>query len=438
VTAIPVCAAAGTGVLVVHGIGVQEPGETRDLYGGAIERMWIEFGADSGSYSSSRCRAGHIHLVGSDDKPVAIVDEAYWDDLITRPPPVWKLLWWLLMSGPVVLLYTLTRPPRVHSGTFRRWRAMAGWLIRAMSCLPLVGLFQILAVVGVLGAWAVRGAEASQQILRVLALTLGDALSFVTDGEIADELQQRLIDRARQMGEVSDRLLVVAHSQGGAVAFEATTSGVWPTLPTEVVTLGSGHKRLTLLRWAFGNLFKRILLASGSFLLTVAGVASFRPAWIAISGDENAQPEAIGRLVGVSLPLGAVVLGASWLSGRIVARRIGTHVNSWTDIWATHDLVPDGTPSGAGVNSIKVHNARSIIVDHTTYHRNAPEVIAAIVDRIDPHRLESDVAALESLRHQRRRRLQPSGLGSMFNYVRIWKREDASDETISTEFRGRT
>jgi hypothetical protein len=53
----------------------------------------------------------------------------------------------------------------------------------------------------------------------------------------------------------------------------------------------------------------------------------------------------------------------------------------------------------------RVENARSLLMDHITYHRNPLEVVVPIVSLIDPDRFAADVERLRRLGTRRNRRL---------------------------------
>jgi hypothetical protein len=154
--------------------------------------------------------------------------------------------------------------------------------------------------------------------------------------------------------------------------------------------------------------------------------------------DSGRSGEYLGSVVAVVLWLGLIVaLIPQWLSNRWTAQRIRGATADWLDIWASHDLVSDGPASGRGIRSLRVHNARSLVVDHTTYHRNAPEVISEIVDRIDNGRLAADAELLSELRNARAARHAPGWLAAWFTLIDLRRTIDAPDEVIDAEFAGR-
>jgi len=431
------CSGAEVGVLLVHGIGVQPPGETQASYGDAIARMWDQFGPRAGDYGRFDC-GEHIHLTGPAGESRAIIGEGYWDDVVADPPPALRLLAWLLLSGPISILYSLTRLPRVHEGRFGRSRALTGWLVRTVLAFPVIALVQVLSLLGVAFGWALRNAASRRKLIRVMALTLGDAYAFIADPRSGARITERVVGRAADLAADSTRLLVVAHSQGGGVTLEAVASGGWPDTATSVITLGSGHKRLLLLRRLMKTRLRRIGLAALSLYLTTFSVVGTIAVAVALSEQDSARSgEYLGSVVALVLWLGLLTaLIPQWLSNRWTVKRITSATNDWLDIWATHDLVPDGPASARGIRSLRVHNARSLVVDHTTYHRNAPEVISEVLDRIDADRLAGDGELLAELRRARAARHAPGWLAAWFSFIDIRRTVDAPDQVVDAEFAG--
>lgn len=404
------CQPGEVGVLLVHGIGVQEEGDLRDSLGGAIARLWAEFDDPEHRWSSHTCPSGHLHLDGPDGT-VATIDEGHWDDVLESPPAPRKIMAFLLTAAPLMVLITMVRPPRLRGEALRAVRGVGWWIIRlAFAMVTVLAVECILLVVGLLTILTHR-LGAFRAVLRVLALTVGDLHGFARDREMSRRFVERVVHRARTAAEGRSRLVVVAHSQGGAITFEAVRHPEWPSVPTHVVTLGSGHKRLTVLRWLRARPGRRLIepaLWLLAFSIIGAGVSQ-RNRTAAASGLTGAelQGDALGRSAAQGLVFAMIALLGFYLSGRAIRRSILSSTASWRDIWATRDLVPDG-PACGGFGDVEVANRMSFILDHTTYHENAPQVIAPIVDAIHPPRLAGKDHLRSQLVRERNRRVRGS------------------------------
>jgi hypothetical protein len=440
------CTPATTGVLIVHGIGVQPPGETRSAYGGPVADMWAHFG-DAPGYASTRCQFGHHHLIGGGTN-MALVDEAYWDDVVDEPPSLTKLSGWILTTLPISLLYTLTRPPRQRrSGVLKpiRWFAM---FVRWMAGPILVLLATVAALLIVAFIAITRSTEFSARAGRAMALTLGDAYRFSADRISSEAMIDRVVQEAQRVAATTSRLVVVAHSQGGGIVLEAIQRPGWPRTSTSVVTLGSGHARLSLLRHWLSTWPRRVAVAalSGMALLatigwwTMTGSQSDELQAGEINSSENTSFE--GRLLGgtaaYTILVGLIVLFIAWRQGRRVDRLIHRHAADWTDLWAAHDLVPDGPLLGGTTPSVMVQNTASLVLDHTTYHTNGAEVISAILDRIHPPRLDPYRELLSDVQDRRAERVRSNWFVRLleFLFYRGLRMEPPDPETTRAELRG--
>jgi|GEM_PF-7036123 len=406
-----VCEHAEVGVVLVHGIGNQDEAHTRDCYGGAIARMWKDFGRNPG-YSEHRCTHEHIHLVRPDGSHAAVVDEAYWQPIAGHTPHRGKLALWLFVVAPWVLIHTGMRPLRTTAdqSVLRVIWLLSLWVLRIIFVPLWLGPVIALALVAmlVLSIGAALNCEAADAKLAIL----GDAYRYTRGGRAATTYADVVATKADELGAMTDRLLVVGHSQGGAVTYDAIAGGPahpdvcarekhWPTARTRVITLGSGYKRLSMLRMMIATRGRRLATAVGSVGLLASSVVSMCLVYL---GDEADGEVAAGLIYMTAALVGVVLWRLSMVNGKQIGDAVADKEVTWLDIWASLDLVPDGGIAHSGIAHIEVNNSHSLIKDHTTYHQNASQVVSRIVNAIDHRRLATQRDVVAEMCKIRRRR----------------------------------
>jgi hypothetical protein len=383
------------GVLLVHGIGDHQEGETLTSFGEPLVdwiRDWLRADghdprgdagvpgarlratrteAESPAYAELSLRAPARGEAGTADEKWLLC-EAWWGGSV-RAPPSLKLLGWMWTRGPLLIYWHifLGRGRPLGVAAFSVWAFL------------LAGLSQLLVAVAIalwvipIGPWR-RGVVAT---VRALTLTLGDSYVLLEH----DIQRGALVQRVRKsLGWLEDRvehLVVLAHSQGGAIAHEALrTRGVGKT--RLFLSVGSGLEKLQFLRVVREQ---RLGLVPASLIFPSAalGIALF------IAGAQSG--ERVVQAVGGGLLLVAFFLGVLlWvmledyrdnLSKRLADSALtGLLGEQWLDLHASHDVVPMGSRSvftqAPFLVRGEVYNERSFIHDHTTYFDNRADFLA--------------------------------------------------------------
>lgn len=392
------CNGATVGVVIVHGIGVQKPGETLDAYGGALARVWSEFGA-AGGRTTRLCDKGHLHLMDPSGFNAALISEAYWADVITKTPTTPRVLWWVIASAPWLLLYTLARIPRPGHRLIRL-ASWPMWLLRVLFAPFLVVAFQVLLAVVLLLRVPLR-ALGLGFLDAPIEMVLGDSYLFVMNETVRAASAERVAREAASIAPIVNRMIVIAHSQGAAVTKEAVRHEEWPAdEPVHLVSVGSGFMRLRTLRkiglGRAGMAAGAIVTITGAMVSYLSMLPDFDPIRFWFFGSL-----AIFWLVVIALLAWARDAAASEADEDVISHIITT----WTDMWSTHDLVPDGPMKAMSAKAHRVENARSLIRDHVTYHRNPLEVVVPILSLIDARRFAEDAKRLKHLGRRRNLRL---------------------------------
>ena len=412
------------GVLFVHGVGDPRRGDTLVEFGEPLYRWlerWVEqapvgnplHGHTVALADTRLRRAGDgtepaqttVRIVpprdgaaGGEARPSStspglshsaewLLAEAWWAEEFA-PARFGDLARWALGIGPWLLFryaaLEFRELPR------RRRVAVPSTLLHVM--IALVGGLLIQATMLVLLAVAaipgLRGLVSGLQTR--LTGSLGDpyvlAASPVRFSAMVSQIQRDL-RWLRERG--CDRIAVVAHSQGAALAHAALCGEREPRVDL-FVTYGSALSKLHLVR---GMLRRGGTLFAGG-VLSAAGIVTLGAA-VTVPWLDGGQP--------IALPLG-VLGGVLYLAGVFVPVRGGSRlttadlrlpalvergVESWRDYYATADPVPDGPlpfPDDASAQpdnlrryrSRAIRNRESLVRDHATYWQNDEEFVARV------------------------------------------------------------
>ncbi len=337
------------GILLVHGIGTQPAGDTITRWGDVLVKTITQ--ASNGSVVATVERAGKELEGGDGERTEArlrlehegktdhwLLSEGWWAESFLAPT-YFELVSWSLRALPWALTshiaqrYWLAKSghtPKWFAATLALVKLFLGLLLAPLLVLALV----VVAVVGLLPIPAVRGALLSAQ--RVFTATVGDSLVFVESPVRAALIKTRILEGLEGLQQRCDRTVVVAHSQGAAVALEALggIAGVNEPparQPDTLITFGAGTNPLSILRTAEA-LPKRIVLDPVRLAMGASVLISAASTWLALQVTRGGLPmfkvvEAgvLAFLLGmVSVALG---FGGVRLSSMLESRtpRLATH-----------------------------------------------------------------------------------------------------------------
>lgn len=351
-----------TGVLFVHGIGQQQPGETLRDWGAPIVRaisdVRLERGLQADPVVSARLhpedgRGLYIelealgapstpHLHGPQPPAHWVLTEAWWADRVTAPSFAVMAAWLgpggvLARIGETVLRYSAGSGPSAPLVTFLRRIGLRVFLVAVASLLLfLYGILRVVA--GLIPIGPFRDGLLTRAIDNFMLEWFGDVYVLIADRAQSAEIRRRFEAAAWALRDAGcERIVVVAHS-GGAIVSLMAMAGEPPNLPPvdRWITHGEGL-----------NLAWRIL------------------------GEDPAAPDRYRRLY-----------RRPWHSmpGLI-----------WNDFWATQDPAPSGPldlppPVGDGPEqpySTTVWNRASIRSDHGSYWANDEEFVVPLIRLVD-------------------------------------------------------
>ena len=257
---------ADVGVLLVHGIGDHKEGETLVSFGEPLFDWLREWLLGKGDVRSrGHVRVTEARLLATRTEPVSpayaevelsltdeardaepperwLVTEAWWGDSV-QPPRTLRLLGWLLTRGPLLIYW------HFHVGPLRKTEEPQSRMWLALVALLLAGLMQTVVLVAIVlslipfGPWRRFVLNA----VRTLTLTLGDSFVLLEQDFQCAALVRRVERSLDWLAQRAIKLIVVAHSQGGAIAHEALRR-MRTNQVVSYISIGSGLEKLQFLR----------------------------------------------------------------------------------------------------------------------------------------------------------------------------------------------
>jgi hypothetical protein len=437
------------GVLFVHGIGTQARGRTLADWGGVVISWidrWLRVG-EQGRIADAQCqitvREAMLTADAASEPPHAIVElrcagqqrrtmifaESWWAETVL-PPTYGELVRWSLLVVP----WTLA------SHFFSRLRASSGkpaallwhFVTMLVALLAMPALLAVLAVVLILGLIPIAQVrEIAVAIQRTLATTIGDSFALLHNDIQRAAIVARVERDLRWMAGTCNEIVVVAHSQGAAVAHMALNKSTGDGPKITLVTFGAGIARLleaeqlmrgdiqrkavpwliclggTLvaiglwgslpafweLRWQFaqagaiyigGIALVYIVMSAMETLFGVTPpkwvqllvMPAFIPMLVVMWRLFDRSP-LVFSLIGAQYAIGA---GFAWNTDSSSSRTVEANVSSWLDFHASRDPVSNGPLFGpeGDKRSVEVWNQRSIVADHTTYWTSLDDFVAQV------------------------------------------------------------
>ncbi len=394
------------GVLFVHGIGEQPEGDTLLAFGDPLLdwlRRWFDRDLPGAPVGRIEVRDAHLQRdrAGVASPPHALLDldvtadgvrttqrwvlAEHWWAATVRPPPFGRLAWWLVTVGLWVIVSHATQGA-AREGP--RWIVRSRYVVRFVGgLLAAIGLQLLVAVLWVLSLLPLPwlGDALARWLLRLTSV-LGD--SYVLSESALNRATIVSSTRAAiaWLAERCERVVVLAHSQGGAIAHFALRQDA-PANVRTLVTFGSGLTKLEELLndAAYAAARRRLWMAGPSLVATLLAL-------VFVAGEE-----APSRGVALYL-LGFLVLAlVLWIHravapspGRADDPKGGAVESSplprglrWVDIFASHDPVPNGpypraARFGDQLTSWSIVNRRSALADHTAYWENPIDFISRV------------------------------------------------------------
>jgi hypothetical protein len=404
------------GVLFVHGAGDHGVGATLIEFGEPLVSWldgWLGHGEPSPTNATDRARVGASQILVREADGHApahatmtlaaragerahtwLLSEARWDEAFT-PPAFGQVLRWAIGVVPWTVLTQFIGP----LGRQKAFVEATPWdvlgflwrvVVAATTALVLAAVLQVFAlailVLSIIPIDAVRGLVSKLQ--RFASSGVGDlylVLSSPIQRAALTSAVQRDIDWLRDQG--CERVAVIAHSQGGYVAYQAL-SDPWRREVELFITFGSGLIRLTESERArrSGALVPALIGALGALV-----AIRFLP--IAILGEaglwDKRQASALAFLVGFLVSLVLVPVLVRYLRTKTPIVDLPGRPR-WYDYLTKEDPVLNRHRRGLlpeRVRQIRTQNRGSVIADHGSYWQNSDEFVPRVainLARLDP------------------------------------------------------
>jgi hypothetical protein len=420
------------GVLFVPGFAEQRSGGAIESFAAAIYRWLFRWKSSpcepqasppvlsetvlytAGDEPAHLTLAADLHLSTGERRVRWLVAESSWADAFTPPGFlgaarwIWKFSTCLLVLQFVIPMHRHWRRARRPTSSWRRGladRVIAGCYlapmgVAAMASVVSSGLLIILALMEKLPIPRID--KAVQWVSVKISGVLGDSYMLAHCPVQFAAMHTQVARDLRWLQERCDRVAIVAHSQGAAIAYQVLQeSGYRPGNMQAFVTLGQGISKFNMLRrmdWCPQQAQQSRLLVTTGMLLTGLP-AALRPL-----ARHWTSAEVLQTLVSPLVAVGMVVAGFVMIAigVRKAMKAVRDHLEedlaplpnagfSWHDYYASADPVSYG-PIWTGVGHTisedessprpcrQVYNSASILFDHNRYLRNQDQVLSRLLN----------------------------------------------------------
>ena len=348
-----------------------------------------------------------VRADGTIERVSWLMAESHWAQSFTRPAFMSLALWILLVAPWTVASYFGRQVRRQYrkienaSGALTRGARVRAWLsvLWRVVLVPLaapLALFIQLAMALLMLAWTVPIPFVRNRLRALqsaLVGFLGDAYAFAGSPMRSAEIVGRVLRDMQWLEERSEKLVIVAHSQGAAVSYMALLTRIPASLKLWF-TFGSGLLKLGLLqrmrRPGEHGIWTSVVLAAlaagyGTYFLGDVLLSTYRGeavSWVKV---------AFFLIVFLHWVVIYVMMSTEeeigmWGWAELLTRK-GV---KWVDCFSAHDPVPAGAVFEErknhiipdGFESIEVTNLGSFWGDHTAYWSNRDEFVATLASRI--------------------------------------------------------
>jgi pimeloyl-ACP methyl ester carboxylesterase len=399
------------GVLFVHGAGDHGVGATLIEFGEPIVGWldgWLSRGQQAGTSAGDKARAGAAQILvreadpsapahsavnlqpeGDDRDHVWLLAEARWDEAFTPPAFKQVLLWavsvvpWTVLTqfiGPLIDQSRLLRPDLFEIARFF-WNILVSTLLALVVAVVLQIVALAILLLSIIPLDPVR--ELVGKLQRFASTSVGDLymvlMSPIQRAALTSAVQ-RDIDWLRQQG--CDRIAVVAHSQGGYVAYQALADP-WSLPVEQFITFGSGLIRLFESEQARrkGWLVPALVGVIGALL-----AIRFSPDGVLGTFEltEKHQAGALAFAIGLLMTAGLIIAIRNYTRDRTPVPDLSVPI-PWFDYITHEDPVLNGIPVGrlpTRVKKIEVQNRASVVADHGSYWQNGDQFVARVATKL--------------------------------------------------------
>jgi len=423
------------GVLLVHGIGEQQKGETLLEAGHALVEVlrkrlkWlppsgkratqlapqvelesIQLHRDNASEPAQAeirlDNIGHLRPIGYPFSPQStsrwLIAESWWAECF--PPPSYSSVFgWVvkILPGTIVThfdrrlrrtFFEINNPDNLQAPGIKYLRLVRDLVLLALAAIVVPPLLCGLTAALLVGFLPIPFAETiARAIQRILATIVGDSYALLGNPLLGSAIVDTVRQHIRRLGDRCQRVVVIAHSQGGAIAHAAVRKD--PLIDCEVlITYGSGLHKLTLVEQLSSGRTSLLWLAVFSLFIASSIVITLLVSWTWLG-------------IWLLASLGFFVAGCASLvlwfhtGGREFSREKQSDLDrvlferkfelhnervGWFDVYSSDDPVPNGplldeySPPYSRLRTHVTCNLGSMLFDHTSYWQNHDDFVSRI------------------------------------------------------------
>ena len=403
---------AAVGLLFVHGIGTQRKGTQVTRVVSALSHFFEHHQPTPKGQTPLTVQLGSVVLFG--DQPARaelivppdgtgdatrwLIAEALWSDSFLQPGLLDTLRWLTVRVPPLLTTRALEKLQsiwmRLWHNPWHVWRLplyASAIIVSAPLSLLLIALIAIAALLRQLipFTWAQSVIES---IVRTLTGVIGDSYLYASAPVNRAAMETAVARDLRWLQQRASKIVVVAHSQGAAVA-----AGVLEQYgPVDTfVTLGAGIGELS---WLQRFRTETFVATNAAWLITLGVVYHAVSNWIVplVYGDARNLLMAVmfGGVVWLAAPAlaGWAAISALRRTLPLATQQRTLSTSRWLDLWASADVIPGGPATARefqNVTSLRVWNHGNILRDHTSYLTNQVEVVSRIASHMLLHSPEA-------------------------------------------------
>ena len=399
------------GVLFVHGAGDHGVGATLIEFGEPLIAWldgWLSRAQPSPTSATDVARVGATQLLVREADSHApahatvsmksrldqlphtwLLAEARWDEAFT-PPAFGQVLKWAIGVVPWTVLTQFLGPLARQSKFVEAnpWSVLGFiWrvFVAAATALIVAAALQVFAlailVLSIIPIASIR--DLVSRLQRFASTGVGDlymVLSSPIQRAALTSAVQRDVDWMRSQG--CERIALVAHSQGGYVAYQALADP-WHRAVELFVTFGSGLIRLTESEKA-----RRTGALVPALIGTLGALIAIRFLPVAILGEAGIweKRQASGLAFTIGALISGILIPVLWRYFHDDSRIPDLPSKTpWIDLLTKEDPVMNRKRLGrlpGRVHMIRVQNQGSVVADHGSYWLNSDEFVPRVAIRI--------------------------------------------------------
>ena len=219
-----------------------------------------------------------------------------------------------------------------------------------------------------------------------ITAVIGDSYVFASSVVRRESVIEQVRSDIDWVGEHCDKVVIVAHSQGAAIAYLALNKAL-PQKLRLLITFGSGISKLSQLTQSRIRTYMSLIAFYSPMAFLFVG--SYIAETLGLLPQEDVYAGSIWVTAAMFVFISIASLKLSMIESNDDIKNFGEklekHRIGWLDIFSSADPVPNGPlflSRQSFLDSVKIYNERSIFTDHTTYRANREGFLSTIVNTL--------------------------------------------------------